>query len=203
MYMNKKNYIVILLAAAMLGLSACGNSAADNASGSSTANTNQSSQQGETNQSGMKMDHSEMDPSGSGEVPEGLKEAQNPRFPVGSQAVVHADHMPGMNGAEATIVGAYDTIAYTISYTPTTGGERVTDHKWIIHEEIENAQPEAYKQGAEVTITTDHMEGMKGAAATIESAEPTTVYMVDYISTTDGQKVTNHQWVTESELSAK
>ncbi|MFB5266041.1 YdhK family protein [Paenibacillus enshidis] len=201
MYMNKKSYITILLATAMLGLSACGNSAADNASGSNAANT--SSQQGETNQSGMKMDHSEMNHSGSGEVPAGLKEAQNPRFPVGSQAVIHADHMPGMNGAKATIVGAYDTIAYTVSYTPTTGGERVTDHKWIIHEEIENAQAEAYEPGAEVTITADHMEGMKGAAATIESAEPTTVYMVDYISTTDGQRVTNHQWVTESELSAK
>ncbi|WP_355327262.1 YdhK family protein [Paenibacillus jiagnxiensis] len=201
--MNKKNYITILLAAAMLGLSACGNSAADNASGSSTANTNPSSQQGETNQSGMNMDHSEMDHSGSGEVPAGLKDAQGPKFPVGSQAVIHADHMPGMNGAEATIVGAYDTVAYTISYSPTTGGERVTDHKWIIHEEIENAQTKAYEQGAEVTITADHMQGMKGATATIESAEPTTVYMVDYVSTTDGQKVTNHQWVTESELSAK
>ncbi|MFB5678348.1 YdhK family protein [Paenibacillus terreus] len=203
MYLNKKNYITILLAAAMLGLSACGNSAGDNASGSNAANTNTSSQQEKTNPSGMKMDHSEMNHSGSGEVPAGLKDAQNPKFPVGSQAVIHADHMPGMNGAEATIVGAYDTIAYTVSYTPTTGWERVTDHKWIIHEEIENAQAKAYEPGAEITITADHMQGMKGATATIESAEPTTVYMVDYVSTTDGQKVTNHQWVTESELSAK
>jgi hypothetical protein len=208
MYMTKKNYITILLAAAMIGLSACGNSAAgngtaDNASDSGTAGTNTSSQQEEMIQSGMKMDHSEMDHSGSGEVPAGLKEAQNPRFPVGSQAVIHADHMPGMNGAEATIVGAYDTIVYTVSYTPTTGGARVTDHKWIIHEEIENAQAKVYESGAEVTITADHMQGMKGATATIESAEPTTVYMVNYLSTTDGEKVTNHKWVTESELSAK
>lgn len=32
--------------------------------------------------------------------------------------------MKGMNGAEATIVGAYDTTAYTVSYTPKTGGKK-------------------------------------------------------------------------------
>jgi len=42
-----------------------------------------------------------------------------------------------------------------------------------------------------------------GAAGTIDSAEKTTVYMIDYTPTTGGEKVTNHQWVTESELSAK
>ncbi|MDP4098217.1 YdhK family protein [Paenibacillus sp. P96] len=183
--MNQKKMITILLIVFMIGLSACGDRSTDNAS-----------PQGEMNHAGMEMDHS-----GSGEVPEGLKEAQNPRFAVGSQAVINADHMPGMNGAEATIVGAYDTIAYTIAYTPTTGGERVTNHKWIIHEEIENASDAPYEPGAEVTITADHMEGMKGAVATIESAEPTTVYMVDYVPATGGEKVTNHQWVTESELS--
>jgi len=30
-----------------------------------------------------------------------------------------------------------------------------------------------------------------------------TVYMVDYTSTTDGEEVKNHKWVTESELSPK
>ncbi|MEH7471494.1 YdhK family protein, partial [Priestia megaterium] len=44
---------------------------------------------------------------------------------------------------------------------------------------------------------------MKGAKATIDSAEKTTVYRVDYKPTTGGEKVKNHKWVTESELSTK
>jgi hypothetical protein len=42
---------------------------------------------------------------------------------------------------------------------------------------------------------------MKGATAEIDSAEKTTVYMVDFTPTTGGEEVKNHQWVTESELS--
>lgn len=140
--------------------------------------------------------------SSSGELPKGLKEAENPAFEVGSNAIMHTDHMEGMNGAEATIVGAFDTTVYAISYTPTTGGERVGNHKWIIHEEIEDASNELYQAGEEVTVEADHMEGMKGSEATIDSAEQTTVYMVNYTSTTDGEQVKNHKWVTESELSA-
>lgn len=33
--------------------------------------------------------------------------------------------------------------------------------------------------------------------------ELTTFYMIDYIPTTGREKVTNHKWVTESELSVK
>ena len=47
------------------------------------------------------------------------------------------------------------------------------------------------------------MEGMDGATATIDSAEETTVYMVDFTTTDTDEAVTNHKWVTESELSAK
>lgn len=108
-----------------------------------------------------------------------------------------------MKGAEATIAGAYDTTVYTLSYTPTTGGERVTNHKWIIHEEIKDAGEQPIEPGTEVTLDADHMEGMEGAKAVIESAEQTTVYMIDYTPTNGGEKVTNHKWVTESELSAK
>ncbi len=45
------------------------------------------------------------------------------------------------------------------------------------------------------------MDGMKGATATIDSAEKTTVYMVDFVPTTGGEEIKNHKWVTESELS--
>lgn len=49
-------------------------------------------------------------------------------------------------------------------------------------------------------MNADHMEGMNGATAVIDSAEQTTVYMVDFTSTS-GEEVKNHKWVTESELS--
>lgn len=141
--------------------------------------------------------------SGSGELPKGLKEAKNPAYKVGSQVIILADHKPGMKGATAMVVGTYDTTAYSVSYTPTTGGARVTNHKWVIHEEIKNAGKEPFKPGTEVTLEADHKPGMKGATATIESAQQTTVYMVDYIPTTGGQPVKNHKWLIESELAPK
>jgi len=109
--------------------------------------------------------------------------------------------MPGMNEAEATISGAFDTTVYTITYTPLNGGEKVENHKWVIHEEIENATNDSYQAGDEVIINAEHMEGMDDVTATIDSAEETTVYMVDYQDTETGEDVTYHKWVTESELS--
>ncbi|CEI82992.1 hypothetical protein J18TS1_07080 [Oceanobacillus oncorhynchi subsp. incaldanensis] len=164
-------------------------------------NTEQNSE--ESTQDDMEgMDHSEMHMSGSGDVPEGLKEANNPTYEVGSQAIIESDHMEGMKGAEATIVGAYDTTVYTVSYIPTTGGEKITNHKWVIHEELEDPSETPLESGDEAIINADHMEGMNGATAEIDSAEETTVYMVDFVLTTNGEEVTNHKWVTESELSS-
>lgn len=171
------------------------------ACGKDNENVNHENMDMESNSSsedGMDMNHS-----GSGEVPEGLKVADNPTYKVGSQAILETDHMIGMKGAVATIVGAYDTTAYAISYTPTTGGEKVTNHKWVIQEEINDAGDETLEPGTVVTIEADHMEGMDGVTAEIDSSEQTTVYMVDYTSTAGGEKVTNHKWVTESELTAK
>ncbi|MFB1082616.1 YdhK family protein [Jeotgalibacillus sp. JSM ZJ347] len=148
------------------------------------------------------MDHSGMNMSGSGEVPEGLGEAENPTFEEGDTAIITEAHMEGMEGAEATIVGAYHTVAYSISYDPTDGGERVEDHKWIIHEEITDATEEPYAEGDEVQVEAEHMEGMNGVTATIDSAEETTVYMIDF-TLQSGEEVTNHKWVTEDELSAE
>jgi hypothetical protein len=73
----------------------------------------------------------------------------------------------------------------------------------VIHEEIQNAGAEAMKPGTGVTLLADHMPGMYGAKATIESAQHTVVYMVDYTPTTGGARVKHHKWVTESELSKK
>ncbi|USB31741.1 YdhK family protein [Paenibacillus sp. YPG26] len=182
----KKQWLLIA-AVLILLLSGCGNgneqetSSSDHSSGS----------------------HEEMDHSGSGEVPPELKSAANPTYKVGSQAMVQTDHMSGMKGATGTIVGAYDTIVYAVTYTPVTGGEQVPNHKWVIHEELQAAQAESYNPGDEVVLEADHMKGMKGAKATIDSAERTTVYMIDYTPTNGGPKVTNHKWVTEDELTAK
>ena len=148
------------------------------------------------------MDHSEMNHSSSGEIPNELKTAEDPAFPVGSKAILTTDHMKGMKNAEATISGAYDTTVYTVTYSPTTGGEQIKNHKWVIQEEIENAGEKSLKPGTKVKLTADHMEGMNGAPASIDSYKKTTVYMVDYEST-DGEKVVNHKWVTEDELKAE
>ena len=133
-----------------------------------------------------------------GPPPEGIEEASSPTYPIGTKVTLTADHMPGMNGAEATISGAFDTTAYSVSYTPMDGGERVTDHKWVVHEELENPGEAPLAEGTEVVLNADHMAGMAGAEATIESSTDETVYMVDL--TMDGMKMTNHKWIVESEI---
>jgi hypothetical protein len=201
--MLKKPVLLSLLASLFLVLGACAN---DNDSNNEDTANKEDTKETENEESGKDMegmDHSDMDHSSSGEVPEDLKAAENPTYKVGSKAIIETGHMEGMKGAEATIVGAYDTTAYAISYTPTNGGERVENHKWVIHEEIPDAGEEPLKPGAEVTIDASHMKGMDGATAEIDSAEQTTVYMIDYTPTTGGEEVKNHKWVTESELSAK
>lgn len=147
------------------------------------------------------MEHGDMNHSDSGEVPEGLKEASNPKYEVNSKAIMKDDHMEGMKDAEATVSGAFNTVVNTVTYTPSTGGEKVQNHKWVIHEELKDFGDQPFKSGDEVVLNADHMKGMKGATATIDSAEEMTVYMVDYTPTTSGEEVKHHKWVTESELS--
>ena len=136
----------------------------------------------------------------SGEIPEGLQEAQDSTYAVGDTVMIESGHMPGMEGAEATIVGAFDTVAYEVSYDPTNGGERVENHKWIVHEEIAEAGDTILEPGTEVTLEAMHMEGMQGATATIDAANETTVYMVDYQPTDGSETVKNHKWLTDDEL---
>jgi hypothetical protein len=184
----RKIVYLFLMTLFIVGLVACSSGQEDNSDTGSTENNSE-------------MDHSSMNHSGSAEVPEGLQEAEEPTYPVGSKVIINADHMEGMKGAEATVSGAYDTTAYVISYTPTNGGDKVTNHKWVIQEEIEDASSIPLDPGIEVTLNAEHMEGMDGAKATIKSAEKTTVYMLDYTPTNGGEEVKNHKWVTEEELS--
>lgn len=153
------------------------------------------------------MDHSESGHESGGhkghaadgdDPPEGIKKAAGPKFDVGDTVVLSADHMPGMKGAEATVSGAFDTTTYSISYTPTDGGDPVKDHKWVVHEELKDPGKAPLKKGDKATVNADHMPGMKGAEATIDSATDETVYMVDI--KTDEMEMTNHKWVVESEM---
>ncbi|MBN8207806.1 YdhK family protein [Bacillus sp. NTK071] len=192
---NKSILLVTTILAFTFTLTAC----SGNNETISQENTETNANTESSNESSM----DDMNHSGSSEVPQNLEDAENPTYEVGSQAIIEANHMQGMKGAEATIKGAYQTTAYVVSYTPTNGGERVENHKWVIHEEIEEAGDKILDPGAEVTINASHMKGMEGASAVIESANETTVYMIDYMPTTGGEKVTNHKWVTEDELSAE
>lgn len=137
-------------------------------------------------------------PMDGGPAPEGIETAASPTYPVGTEVTLTADHMEGMDGANATIAGAYDRYTYAVDFTPSAGGEPVKDHKWVVQQEIKDAGDERLADGTEVTLEAEHMEGMKGAKATIASSTEETVYMVDYES--DGMTMTNHKWVVESEL---
>lgn len=183
-----KGFTVLL--AAVLALSACGKAEQE----PDKKPHHESSQSQKDNHSTMKHEDS-------GEIPAGLKKAERPTYAAGSQVKIKTGHMPGMKGATATIVGAYDTMAYAVSYDPTTGGARVKNHKWIIQEELRDAGDKEQKPGDRVTLEADHMEGMKGAKAIIDSAKQTTVYMIDYKPTDGGKEVKNHKWVTDDELS--
>ncbi|HCT15193.1 YdhK family protein [Corynebacterium nuruki] len=187
---------LILLPA--LTLAACGDDSDGDAGGHSAAEApSTSTGPGNTDGMGdMDMHDHAMD---GGDAPAGIVDAPDPAYPVGTRVTVTADHMPGMQGAEGTVTGAYATTAYAVSYTPTDGGAPVTDHRWVVQEELENPGPAPLADGTPVTIGADHMSGMKGAAGTVDSSMQGTVYMVD-ITTADGTTMTNHKWVTGDEL---
>nr|WP_147592838.1 YdhK family protein [Corynebacterium provencense] len=197
--MSRTPALASLVLASALTLAACGDdsdSGHDGHEGHDMADmTGMTTEDADDGDMGDMHDHA-MD---GGEAPAGIEDAVNPMYPVGTEVTVLADHMEGMEGATGTVTGAYSTTAYAVSYTPTDGGAPVSDHRWVVQEELENPGDAPLADGTEVTLAADHMSGMGGATATIDSSTQETVYMVD-ITTDDGMTMTNHKWVTESEL---
>lgn len=192
----KKNVSVLLVLTAMLVLSACSfNQEGKNKNVNPNVNTSTKVDNNNNNNRGNINNNT------SGVVPNGLNIKQNPTYPVGSEVTINAGHKDGMKGAKGIIVGAYDTTAYEVSYKPTTGGNEVKNHKWVVKEEIKNTDNKTLQPGTKVTLDADHMTGMKSAIATIDSSVNTTVYLVNYKPTNGGNEVKNHKWLIESELS--
>ena len=188
---NRKVHAAATAAVAVALLAGCGGAAEEDATQSSMTSDSSASDSGTSEAMG---DH---EPEG-GPPPAGLEKVSSPTYPVGTKVTLTADHMPGMKGAEATVSGAFATTTYAVSYTPTDGGQRVTDHKWVVHEDLEDPGQAPLADGTEVVLDADHMPGMDGAEATIDSSTEETVYMVDV--TMDGMRMTNHKWIVESEI---
>lgn len=148
-----------------------------------------------TEEMDMHMEHS-------GEVPADMVIAEDPEFNVGDEVTILTDHMPGMEGAEGEVTGAYETLIYAVTYTDTETGELVKDHKWVVREEVDNP---AYglEEGDEVGLLAEHMPGMKGATATIDEVIDDVVYTITYTDTETGELVEDHMWVIGDELKAR
>ena len=213
MKINKKHLGAVLLTSTIL-LGACGN-AEDSAKTETTEPATTTEESVDTaeettedttvetteDDASDEADHGEMVNDESGELPEGITEAENPAYPVGSKVTIENDHMPGMKGAKGTVEGVFDTTAYEVTYDDTETGETVANHKWVVHEELKDAQDDPYQAGGEVVLEAEHMPGMKGATATVDSAEATNMYMVTYTDTETGETIENHKWMSEDELS--
>src|SRR5699024_7283380 len=61
-----------------------------------------------------------------------------------------------------------------------------------VPDDLKEAANPTYKVGSKAIIETDHMEGMKGAEATIAGAYDTTAYVISYTPTNGGKRVENH-----------
>ena len=130
--------------------------------------------------------------------PTDMTDAKDPKFPVGSQALITSDHMEIMEGTIATIKGVYDTTLYQVTFTPEGMDEPMKDHKWVVAEEIEE---KGFGEGDEVTLLADHMTGMKKQKAIITGVQEGPAYMVDFKPNDESQAFVNHKWLAEDELS--
>lgn len=135
-------------------------------------------------------------------MPTNLEKAKNPKFKAGQKITVLATHMDNMKNAKGKVVAAYNTKLYEVNYQPTNGGEMVKNHKWITANEFKDMKKN-HKKGDKVVLTSDHMEGMKGAKATITNVKNGPAYVIDYQPTNGGEMVKNHMFIAQNELKAR
>lgn len=142
------------------------------------------------------MEHMAMTPT------ENLPVAADPAYPPDTGLILLHDHMPGMKGAAARVSGAFDTVLYAIDYTRSDTGEKVENHRWVIHEEIQGNSEKPYVVGDKVTLLPGHISSMGGEGVLAEISEvlPGVAYMVDFLPTDGSEPVLNHQWMSEDEL---
>lgn len=74
-------------------------------------------------------------PADGGPPPEGIAEATDPTYPVGSTVILSADHMPGMDGAEATIDSSTQETVYMVDLE--IDGMTMTNHQWVVESEMQ------------------------------------------------------------------
>ena len=104
----------------------------DQATPSSTSQHEGHGSSGSSSDSGG-MEH----PMDGGPAPEGIEKAASPKYPVGTEVKLTADHMEGMDGATATIASSTDETVYVVDYE--ADGMEMTNHKWVVESEMQPA----------------------------------------------------------------
>ncbi|USI92968.1 YdhK family protein [Rhodococcus pyridinivorans] len=118
-----------------LVLAGCGTSGGQDPS---TSGSHQSHASASSSPSDDGMDHSTMEhPMDGGPAPAGIEKATSPKYSVGTEVTLTADHMEGMDGTKATIAGSTDETVYMVDYE--AGGMKMTNHKWVVESEIQPA----------------------------------------------------------------
>ncbi|MCL1935212.1 MAG: DUF1541 domain-containing protein [Defluviitaleaceae bacterium] len=136
-----------------------------------------------------------------GYINEGSTHHPNPTFPVGTPVILAHEHFPGAAGSQAVVTGAFDEIAYAVSFQPGAPGFPFEyAHRWIMHTELwgwENV--EVFEPGTVVMLDTDHFPGSRYQIGIVEYYERGTTYQLDG-TTRYGLPFWDHQWFTESEI---
>ncbi|UUX32761.1 YdhK family protein [Fundicoccus culcitae] len=101
-------------------------------------------------------------------------EAEVP-FEVGAEVSLEAYHMPGMEGAMATIEAVNDVTVYMIDYVDTQSGELVINHKWVTEDELSALAEETDPAASDEEEVTESQATEDSQDAETESdAEETT-----------------------------
>lgn len=85
--------------------------------------------------------------------------------------------------------------------------EKITDAKkklkdtFSIDYDATDSNKKVIKEGSEVEVLVNHMDGMKGGTAVVKSYSIPA--MLSNLTMTDGMKMNNHKWLTNDEVKLK